>query len=116
MIGAGDLERHIRRMRHEYARRREAMTAALGGGDVGAVGPAGRLLGEEAGMHMVLRTGRDADEIAGAACERGVAVATLARYFAGPVTVNGLVLGYGGATSGEITRACRLLTVLATAG
>ena len=63
-------------------------------------------------MHMVLRTGRDAEEIAGAAWERGVAVATLARYFAGPVTVNGLVLGYGGASSGEITRACQLLAGL----
>jgi hypothetical protein len=27
--------------------------------------------------------------------------------------VNGLVLGYGGASSGEITRACRLLAALA---
>ena len=114
LIGTGDLERHIRRMRHEYARRREAMTAVLGGGDAEGAGPAGRLLGEEAGMHMVLRTGRDAEEIAGAAWERGVAVATLARYFAGPVTVNGLVLGYGGAGSGEITRACQLLAGLAT--
>jgi hypothetical protein len=41
-----------------------------------------------------------------------VAVATLARYFAGPVTVNGLVLGYGGASSGEITRGCQLLAGL----
>jgi GntR family transcriptional regulator/MocR family aminotransferase len=113
LIGTGDLERHVRRMRHEYARRREAMTAVLGGGDAGRAGPAGRLLGEEAGMHMVLRTGRDAEQIAGAAWERGVAVATLARYFAGPVTVNGLVLGYGGASSGEITRGCQLLAGLA---
>ena len=114
LIATGDLELHIRRMRHEYARRREAMTAVLGGGGAGCAGPAGRLLGEEAGMHMVLRTGRDAEQIAGAAWERGVAVATLARYFAGPVTVNGLVLGYGGASSGEITRGCRLLAGLAT--
>jgi GntR family transcriptional regulator/MocR family aminotransferase len=109
MIEAGDLERHIRRMRHEYARRRAAMTGVLGGG------AAGLLLGEQAGMHMVLRTGRDAEEIAGAAWERGVAAATLTRYFAGPVAVNGLVLGYGGASSGEITRACRVLADLATA-
>ena len=64
-------------------------------------------------MHMVLRTGRDAEEIAREAWERGVAVVTLARYFAGPVTVNGLVLGYGGASSDEITRAGRLLAGLA---
>ncbi|HSS90520.1 MAG TPA: PLP-dependent aminotransferase family protein [Streptosporangiaceae bacterium] len=113
LIGTGDLERHVRRMRHEYARRREAMTAVLGGGDAGRAGPAGRLLGEEAGMHMVLRTGRDAEELAREAWECGVAVATLARYFAGPVTVNGLVLGYGGAGSGEITRACQVLAGLA---
>lgn len=110
MIGAGDLERHIRRMRHEYARRRAAMTGVLGGG------AAGRLLGDEAGMHMVLRTARDAEEIAAAAWQRGVAVTTLARYFAGPVTTNGLVLGYGGANGGEITRACRILVNLANAG
>jgi len=110
MIGAGDLERHIRRMRHEYARRRAAMTGVLGGG------AAGRLLGDEAGMHMVLRTDRDAEDIAGAAWQRGVAVATLARYFAGPVTANGLVLGYGGASGGEITHACRILVNLANAG
>jgi GntR family transcriptional regulator/MocR family aminotransferase len=110
MIGAGDLERHIRRMRHEYARRRAAMTGVLGGG------AAGRLLGDEAGMHMVLQTARDAEEIATAAWRRGVAVATVARYFAGPVTTNGLVLGYGGAGGGEITRACRILVNLAKAG
>jgi DNA-binding transcriptional MocR family regulator len=54
--------------------------------------------------------------MAGAAWQRGVAVATLARYFAGPVTANGLVLGYGGASGGEITRACRILVNLANAG
>src|SRR5262245_22344780 len=110
LIGAGDLERHIRRMRHEYARRRAAMTGVLGGG------AAGSLLGDEAGMHMVLRTDRDAEDFAGAAWQRGVAVATLARYFAGPVTANGLVLGYGGASGGAIPRACRILVNLVNAG
>jgi GntR family transcriptional regulator/MocR family aminotransferase len=116
LVKDGDLERHIRRMRHEYARRRKAMTDVLGGGDVGGVDGVGWLLGEEAGMHMVLRTCRDAEEIARAAWQRGVAVATLARYYAGPVTTNGLVLGYGGASSGEITLACQILARLATAG
>jgi GntR family transcriptional regulator / MocR family aminotransferase len=122
LIQAGDLERHIRRMRHEYARRRRAMTGVLGRAgahgarDVGGAGDTGRLLGEEAGMHMVLRTAPDAEDIARAAWERGVAVATLARYYAGPVTTNGLVLGYGAASSGEITRACQILAGLATVG
>src|SRR5690349_16195328 len=103
MITTGALERHIRRMRHDYARRRAAMTAAFHGGD------AGRLLGDEAGMHMVLETRQPAAEVAAAAAERGVAVATLERYFAGPVTRNGLVLGYGGARLSDVTRGCEIL-------
>ncbi len=103
MITTGALERHIRRMRHDYARRRAAMTAAFQDGE------AGRLLGDEAGMHMILETSRPADEVAAAAAERGVAVATLERYFAGPVTRNGLVLGYGGARLADVTRGCEIL-------
>jgi GntR family transcriptional regulator/MocR family aminotransferase len=106
MITTGALERHIRRMRHDYARRRAAMTAAFNGGD------AGRLLGDEAGMHMILETRRPAAEVAAAAAERGVAVATLERYFAGPVTRNGLVLGYGGAALADVARGCETLAGL----
>jgi GntR family transcriptional regulator / MocR family aminotransferase len=109
MITTGALERHIRRMRHDYARRRAAMTAAFHGGEPG------RLLGDEAGMHMILETRQPAAEVAAAAAERGVAVATLERYFAGPVTRNGLVLGYGGARLADVTRGCEILaTILAS--
>jgi GntR family transcriptional regulator / MocR family aminotransferase len=111
MITTGALERHIRRMRHDYARRRTAMTAAFHGGE------AGRLLGDEAGMHMILETRQPAAEVAAAAAERGVAVATLERYFAGPVTRNGLVLGYGGARLADVTRGCEILAgILASSG
>ena len=103
LITTGDLERHIRRMRHDYARRRAAMTAVFGGG------AAGRLLGDEAGMHMVLETNEPAATVAAAAAERGVAVATLDRYFGGPVTKNGLVLGYGGARLPDVARGCQIL-------
>jgi GntR family transcriptional regulator / MocR family aminotransferase len=111
LIAAGELERHVRRMRHEYARRRAAMTAVFGGGE------AGRLLGDEAGMHMVLETREPAAVVAAAAAERGVAVATLERYFAGPVTRNGLVLGYGAARLPDVARGCDILAgVLARPG
>ncbi len=79
------------------------MVAALGGGD------AGRLFGDEAGMHMVLQTSQRADQVARAALARGVAVSTLERYFAGPVTRNGLVLGYGGAALPDVMRGCEVL-------
>ena len=103
LIATGDLERHVRRMRHDYARRRSAITAAFGDGD------AGRLLGDEAGMHMVLETRAPAARVAAAAAARGVAVATLERYFAGAVTRNGLVLGYGGARLPDVARGCEIL-------
>jgi GntR family transcriptional regulator / MocR family aminotransferase len=103
MITTGALERHIRRMRHDYARRRAAMAAAFRGGD------AGRLVGDEAGMHMILETRQPAADVAAAAADRGVAVATLERYFAGPVTRNGLVLGYGGARLADVARGCEIL-------
>ena len=103
LITTGDLERHIRRMRHEYARRRAAMVAALGSG------AAGRLSGDEAGMHMILETRQPAGMVAAAALERGVAVSTVERYFAGPVTRNGLVLGYGGAPLPDVARGCEVL-------
>ena len=103
LITTGDLERHIRRMRHEYARRRAAMVAALGSG------AAGRLSGDEAGMHMILETRQPAGMVAAAALERGVAVSTVERYFAGPVTRNGLVLGYGGARLADVARGCEIL-------
>jgi GntR family transcriptional regulator / MocR family aminotransferase len=103
LLTSGDMERHIRRMRHEYARRRAVLGAAF------ADGAAGRLLGEQAGMHVVLPTRSDADAIAAAARARGVSVGTLSRFFDGPVTSNGLVIGYGGAPSALLTRGCETL-------
>ena len=65
-------------------------------------------------MHMVLETREPAARVAAAAAERGVAVATLERYFAGPVTRNGLVLGYGGARLPDVARGCEILAGLLT--
>ena len=104
LVRTGDLERHIRRMRHEYARRRAVLAAAFGDGS------AGRMLGDEAGMHMVLQTHQDPRAVATAARERGVAVSTLERYYSGPPVTNGLLLGYGGCPIADVARACEVLT------
>ena len=102
MITTGDMERHIRRMRHEYARRRAAVTAAF------ADGQAGRLLGDQAGLHVVLHTHQDAT-VAATARRHGVATGTLTRFHATPVTGNGLVIGYGGAPLTQVARGCHIL-------
>jgi GntR family transcriptional regulator / MocR family aminotransferase len=103
LITSGDLECHIRRMRHEYARRRAALTAVF------RDGKAGHLLGDEAGLHVVVPTGQDADTHATAAGRQGVAVGTLTRFFAGPVTRNGLLIGYGGASLAQVTSGSQIL-------
>jgi GntR family transcriptional regulator / MocR family aminotransferase len=103
LITTGDLERHIRRMRHEYTRRRALITAAF------ADGKAGHLLGDQAGMHVVLQTRDDASAAAATASQHGVAISTLARFYVGPVTTNGLVIGYGGAPLADIARGCDIL-------
>jgi DNA-binding transcriptional MocR family regulator len=76
----------------------------------------GRLAGGEAGLHVVLQTSRDADADAATASQRGVAVGTLTRFYAGPVTGNGLVIGYGGATRTQIDRGSQILTSAAGIG
>jgi GntR family transcriptional regulator/MocR family aminotransferase len=100
LLASGELERHVRRMRHEYARRRAVMVSAL----------AGRLTGDTAGMHMVLELPPGtATAVAAAARERGVEVATLERYFAGPPAVEGLMLGYGAADLAAVSRGCQVI-------
>ena len=110
LLHSGDLDRHVRRMRREYARRRSAIVAALGG----LPGPA-RLLGDTAGLHVVLELPPGtAGQVAASARQRGVAVTTMARYFAGPPSAEGLVLGYGGASLSQVSRACQVLRQIVT--
>jgi GntR family transcriptional regulator/MocR family aminotransferase len=118
MLTSGDLERHVRRMRLEYARRRAALVNGIGaahatGHDLAAPGTF-RLLGDTAGMHVVLElpADRQADHLVAAAASRGVAIATLDRYYAGTPTLNGVILGYGTSTLTKVTRAATELRAL----
>ncbi len=107
LIESGYLDRHVRRMRHEYARRRGAITRVLAG-----LPPPARLLGDTAGMHVVLELPAGAAATAAAAARRrGLAVFTLDRYFSAATapSLHGLVLGYGAATLPAVTRGCEIL-------
>ena len=124
LLRSGDLERHVRKMRLEYARRRAALVDGLtrATGDAAAGGPSAaarvpfRLLGDTAGMHVVLELPGDypAARLVDAAAARGVAVYPLDRYFAGPPTMSGLILGYGTATLPQVRRAAAELAGLLT--
>jgi GntR family transcriptional regulator/MocR family aminotransferase len=105
MIESGDLDRHIRRMRRVYARRRDAIVSILGDPAV-----PGTLRGDTAGLHVVLELpGGRVDEVLAAARRRGLVLHTLGRYFAGPPAVAGLVLGYGGVPERQVAAAATLL-------
>ena len=110
LLASGDLERHVRRMRHEYARRRAVMSGELSGVVSGLASWPARLTGDTAGMHMVLELPRDATAaVVAAARARGVEVVTMERYFAGPPSRHGLVLGYGATDLAGVRRACQVL-------
>src|SRR5215831_5957603 len=108
LLTSGDLERHVRRMRLEYGRRRAALVGGLP--EPGTF----RLLGDTAGMHLVVEfpAGSPAERVVAAAAARGVALSTLDRYFAGPPTLSGLILGYGAATLTQVRRAATVLSPL----
>jgi GntR family transcriptional regulator/MocR family aminotransferase len=125
LLRSGDLERHVRKMRLEYARRRAALVDGLTRGDRDTAADGRwapprvpfRLLGDTAGMHVVLELPRDypAARLVDAAAARGVAVYPLDRYFAGPPTISGLILGYGTATLPQVRRAAAELGQLLSA-
>jgi GntR family transcriptional regulator/MocR family aminotransferase len=117
LLRSGDLERHVRRMRLEYARRRAALVEALSAGEAGPGEKVPfRLLGDTAGMHVVLELpdGYPAARLVAAAAERGVRIYPLDRYYAGSPAMSGLILGYGTATLPQVRRAAAALAPLLT--
>ena len=100
LLERGDLDRHLRRMRLEYARRRALIVEHLGP----------RVGGDTAGLHVLLSLPEAAvaPVIADAAEER-VLVEDTSRTCHGDPTVHGLVIGYGSAGRTELRRACEVL-------
>jgi GntR family transcriptional regulator / MocR family aminotransferase len=98
----GDLDRHLRRTRRIYARRRDALVAAAA-----RLLPEAELDGVAAGLHVVLRLppGTDERALTAAAAGRGVTVYPMADYRRSPGTypAPALVLGYGNLTPDALT-------------
>ncbi len=105
-VGSGHLERHVRRMRREYARKRAALAGALA-----PVAHLARPVGLEAGLHccLLLRPDLDPVEVAARARERGVGITTLAGYAVRPPEQPGVLLGYGGLSLADVERGARIL-------
>ncbi|MFL6056295.1 MAG: PLP-dependent aminotransferase family protein [Actinoallomurus sp.] len=104
LLERGDLDRHVRRMRAEYARRRAAVVDALGHLP---------LLGDTAGLHIVLALPQEAAAwVVERAAGHGVLLATLEQRFGGPPAVYGLEIGYGSATLAQVRSGCSLVRAL----
>jgi GntR family transcriptional regulator/MocR family aminotransferase len=109
LLERGDLDRHLRRMRLEYARRRAAVVEILA--------PVCRLRGDTAGLHVVVELDAAVvPPLVRAARDRGVLLDTTERHHHGPARVHGLVIGYGSASLTRLARGCRILAGLIEAG
>jgi GntR family transcriptional regulator/MocR family aminotransferase len=105
-IARGELDRHVRRMRVRYERRREALLAALARW-LPTVLPAGA----NAGLFelVTLPAGVEEAPLLRAAAERGVGVEGLSLHRFSPGGPTGLVLGYGSLSEPALEQGVRLL-------
>jgi GntR family transcriptional regulator / MocR family aminotransferase len=92
-VRSGALDRHVRRMRQHYRRRRDALLATLA-----VRAPRVEARGIAAGLHVVLELpdGMREDDVQARAAERSLAVGALApfRHAPKPADPQGLVVGY----------------------
>ncbi|MGV9776300.1 MocR-like pyridoxine biosynthesis transcription factor PdxR [Streptosporangium sp. NPDC003464] len=104
MLERGDLDRHLRRMRLEYARRRAAVVDVLGS----------LVTGDTAGLHvMVELPAAVVPSLLKEAAERGVLLdSTAVRHHHGDVRRHGLVLGYGSASLADVRRGVAVIAEL----
>jgi GntR family transcriptional regulator/MocR family aminotransferase len=102
-IADGHLERHIRRMRRLYKRRREVLVDALARHfRAGAT-----VLGDAAGMHLVVRF--DDPRIEALARRRGVELASTARYYMSDPPVGEFLIRFSSLSERAIREAIRRL-------
>jgi len=113
LIGSGEYERHIRRARTTYRRRRDALMAALH-----RYLPDLPVEGIAAGLHVLVRLpkGDDDEAVVVRAEQRGVRVAPLSRYTHATDAGSGLVIGYGRIHETAIPTAVRTLRIALQAG
>ncbi len=106
-ITEGFLERHLRRMRTLYNRRRGALVEAL----ARHFGDQATVFGESAGMHLVvdLRTPYECGEVIRRAADVGVGITDIQQYYLRRAPANRFLLGYGGLSERQIAQGIRLL-------
>lgn len=102
----GHLERHIRRMRGLYAKKRALLSEVLA-----PINHLSQVHGLEAGLHIYLELHDKLDlkSIVEEAAKQGVILSTLDPFYLGKPHRHGLLLGYGGLTLAEISQGVTIL-------
>ncbi len=109
MLEGGDYDRHLRQARRRYRARRDALTAA-----VAEYLPGASVQGLAAGLHAIIRLGREVHggALVRSARERSVGVYPLGYYYARPRPVHdALVLGYANLAEPAIEEGVRRLSL-----
>jgi GntR family transcriptional regulator / MocR family aminotransferase len=111
-IREGHFSRHLRKMRLLYSERRSVLVDAIRN----QFGSSLKVLGGEAGMHLVvILPNRLRDrEIAGRAAQKNLWLWPLSPSYIGKDRCQGFILGFGNATSAEIPEAVRRLKSVLT--
>jgi len=106
-IKEGHFARHIRRMRLLYSQRRSALVESM----QEEFGSAMRLLGSEAGMHLVatLGNGRKDRIISERAALKDLWLWPLSSCYLQEPAIQGFILGFGSVTPGQMPKAVRQL-------
>ncbi len=109
-IDEGYLERHIRKMREVYDRRRQVLVKALND----YFGAFVKILGEKAGIHLMVRfeTHLTDEEIIARANEVGVAMMSAAPHYLKPFSTGEFIFGYGELEEQKLVEGvCRLVKI-----
>jgi GntR family transcriptional regulator/MocR family aminotransferase len=108
-IAHGELDRHLRRMRGVYRRRRDVLLSAVAR-ELPALDPCG----VSAGLHVLVWLPEGADEagLVAAAAEEGIGIAGVSTAHESASRSRGLILGYGSISEHQIEAGiCRLARV-----
>ena len=111
-IASGHYDRHVRRSRLHYRRRRDRLVELLA-----VRAPEVRVAGISAGLHVLLDVPGDAEDIVARAARQGLGVASLSTYHFNPTpaTRQAVIVGYGTppdhAYPGALDLLCQVLGV-----
>ncbi len=107
-IAEGHFARHLRRMRATYQQRRDALTRGIRH----RLGHRLHIVNAEAGMHLCAWFDPPVDDVAivKRAAQRGLSPIALSTCFVDAPSRSGLVLGFGGSSEAQISRAVNILS------